>query len=273
MEKRFFSASRCGSFIKTKFHRLFLLVLFGLGALPALAQSIRVSGVVKDVQGKGLSGVSVVVKGTPTGTTTDQDGSFTIDVPNQRSVLVFSLIGHADKEETVGDRKNLALVLSESASNLDEVVVIGYGQTQKKRDVGGAISSVNSKQIMERQPINIFDALQGQAAGVLIMNDNGEPGAQGSIQIRGANTFTAEGNTPLYVVDGVITDNAASINPNDIERIEVLKDAASASIYGSRSAAGVILITTKKGKVSKIHLGMRGYWVLAQLEKELLKNK
>ncbi len=191
------------------------------------------------------------MKGTTNSTTTDADGRFAIDVPDQRSVLVFSLIGHSNKEETVGTRKSLDLILSESASNLDEVVVIGYGQTQKKRDVGGAISSVNAKQIMERQPINIFDALQGQAAGVLIMNDNGEPGAQGSIQIRGANTFTAEGNTPLYVVDGVISDNAASINPNDIERIEVLKDAASASIYGSRSAAGVILITTKKGKEGK----------------------
>src|SRR5205085_8152753 len=114
-------------------------------------------------------GVSVLVKGTNSGTTTDEEGRFTLDVPNQRSVLVFSLVGHTNKEEMVGTRKTIDLALAESASNLDEVVVIGYGQTQKKRDVGGAISSVNAKQIMERQPINIFDALHGQAAGVLIM--------------------------------------------------------------------------------------------------------
>ncbi len=120
----------------------------------------------------------------------------------------------------------------------------------RKKDVGAAISSVNAKEIAERQPVNLFDALQGRAAGVLIMNDNGEPGAQGSIQVRGANTLSADGNTPLYVVDGVITDNALAINPNDIERVEVLKDAASASIYGARSAAGVILITTKRVRMA-----------------------
>lgn len=212
---------------------------------------LKVSGLVTDNTGAPLAGVSVTVKGTKTGTTTDNAGRYSLTVPPKSSVLVFSNVGFASKEENLAGRSSLNVSLNPGTTDLEEVVVIGYGQTQKKRDVGGAISSVNAKQIMERQPINIFDALQGQAAGVLIMNDNGEPGAQGSIQIRGANTFTAEGNTPLYVVDGVITDNAASINPNDVERIEVLKDAASASIYGSRSAAGVILITTKKGKEGK----------------------
>ena len=212
---------------------------------------VKVAGLVTDTKGSAIEGVSVTVKGGTTGTSTDKTGHFYMTVPASSSVLIFSNVGFVNKEEPVAGRSTINVTLSTGAADLEEVVVIGYGQTQKKRDVGGAISSVTAKQIMERQPINIFDALQGQAAGVLIMNDNGEPGAQGSIQIRGANTFTAEGNTPLYVVDGIITDNAAAINPNDIERIEVLKDAASASIYGSRSAAGVILITTKKGKEGK----------------------
>jgi len=223
------------------------IALFVFSSSSLFAQPIQVGGTVRDTKGARVPGVSVRVKGSAGGTTTDTTGAFTISVPSASSVLVFSNVNYLEKEETVGNQRVINITLADKQNNLDEVVVIGYG-TQRKREVGGSISSVNSKQIMERQPVNIFDALQGQAAGVLIMNDNGEPGAQGSIQIRGANTFAAEGNSPLYVVDGVISDNAAAINPNDIERIEVLKDAASASIYGSRSAAGVILITTKKGK-------------------------
>jgi TonB-linked SusC/RagA family outer membrane protein len=236
---------------------ILLLPLFLLLFYCAFAQSIRVSGVVKDSNGNPVTGASVNVKGTPIGTISDSSGRYSLNVPGPQTVLVFSSINFGTVEQTVGDKKTINPTLSSSASNLDEVVVIGYGQTQKKRDVGGAISSVTSKDISERQPINLFDALQGQAAGVLIMNDNGEPGAQGSIQIRGANTFAAEGNSPLYVIDGVISDNAAAINPNDIERVEILKDAASASIYGARSAAGVILITTKKGKDGKARMDVQ----------------
>jgi TonB-linked SusC/RagA family outer membrane protein len=232
--------------------QLFLFLILLSASTVVFAQTpVRVSGTVKDNKGAPLVGVSVTLKGSITGVTTDANGQYAISVPSKQSVLVFSFVGYLSKEQEVKEQQIINVALSDKANDLEEVVVIGYGQTQKKRDVGGAISSVSAKQIMERQPINLFDALQGQAAGVLIMNDNGEPGAQGSIQIRGANTFTAEGNTPLYVIDGVISDNGAAINPNDIERIEVLKDAASASIYGSRSAAGVILITTKRGKDGK----------------------
>jgi TonB-linked SusC/RagA family outer membrane protein len=229
---------------------LFLILLSASGAVFAQTP-IRVTGTVKDAKGAALAGVSITLKGATTGVTSDVNGQYSISVPSKESVLLFSFVGYLTKEQQVKEQQIINVTLTDKTNDLEEVVVIGYGQTQKKRDVGGAISSVNSKQIAERQPINLFDALQGQAAGVLIMNDNGEPGAQGSIQIRGANTFTAEGNTPLYVIDGVISDNGAAINPNDIERIEVLKDAASASIYGSRSAAGVILITTKRGKDGK----------------------
>jgi len=233
----------------------FILVLFSSNLFGQ--GSIRVAGTVRDNKGTGIPGVSVTIKGSAVGTVTDNTGTYSMNVPSEQTVLVFSSVGFIEKSETVGDRKMISVTLGDKANDLNEVIVIGYGQTMKKSDVGAAISSVNSKQIAERQPINLFDALQGQAAGVLIMNDNGEPGAQGSIQIRGASTFTAEGNTPLYVVDGVITDNAAGINPNDIERVEVLKDAASASIYGARSAAGVILITTKKGKEGKAKLDVQ----------------
>jgi TonB-linked SusC/RagA family outer membrane protein len=221
------------------------------------AQTLQVGGTVRDSKGARLPGISVSIKGTSTGGTTDSLGAYTISVPSSNSVLVFSGVGFLEKEQAVGDRRLMNITLADKANNLDEVVVIGYGQSVRKRDIGGSIASVNNKQIQERQPVNLFDALQGQAAGVLVMNDNGEPGAQGSIQIRGANTFSAEGNSPLYVVDGVITDNAAAINPNDIERVEILKDAASASIYGARSAAGVILITTKRGKEGKSRLDVQ----------------
>jgi TonB-linked SusC/RagA family outer membrane protein len=219
-----------------------------------LAQTIRVSGTVRDTKGSPISSANVMVKGTTTGTTTDSTGRFALDLPSRESVLVFSSVGFLEKEERVSGGNTINVTLSDKQNDLDEVVVIGYGQTVKKRDLTGAISSVNSKQIQERQPINLFDALQGQAAGVLIMNDNGEPGAEGSIQVRGANTFTTDGNRPLYVVDGVLTDNGAAINPNDIERVEVLKDASSTSIYGARAAGGVILITTKRGKEGRTRL-------------------
>lgn len=237
--------------------RTLFIFLFLFSSFTGFSQAIHVSGTVKDTKGGRLSGVSIKVKGSSGGTTTDSTGAFSLNVPSAQSVLAFSAVGYMSQEIAVGSQKTINVTLVDKPSNLDEVVVIGYGQTQKKRDIGGAISSVSSKQIQERQPVNLFDALQGQAAGVLIMNDNGEPGAQGSIQIRGANTFSSEGNSPLYVVDGVITDNAAAINPNDIERVEVLKDAASASIYGARSAAGVILITTKKGREGRARLDVQ----------------
>jgi TonB-linked SusC/RagA family outer membrane protein len=251
MEKKLFLAPRV--LYRTRpWWCLPLFVLFSLFLYsPAQAQSRQITGSVADAKGSPLMGVTVNLKGTKTSVTTGVDGKYTIAVTGASPVLEFTYVGYKTQEEKVGTRTSISITLNEGNSNLDEVVVIGYGQSMRKKDVGAAISSVNAKQIAERQPINLFDALQGQAAGVLIMNDNGEPGAQGSIQVRGANTFAAEGNSPLYVVDGVITDNASAINPNDIERVEVLKDAASASIYGARSAAGVILITTKKGKDGK----------------------
>lgn len=229
---------------------VFLLIMSPVVSFSQ-ATTITVTGTVKDVSGEVMPGVGIKVKDGTTTAMTDGNGKFSIKIPDQKARLQFSYIGYNSYEELVGDRKVLTIVLKENVGSLTEVVVQGYGGSSKKSDLTGATVSINSAQIAERQPTNIYDAIQGQASGVLVINDNGEPGAEGNIQIRGASTFSSSGNNPLYVVDGVITDGIANINPNDIQNIEILKDAASTSIYGSRAANGVILVTTKRGQVGK----------------------
>ncbi|XHR96625.1 SusC/RagA family TonB-linked outer membrane protein [Mucilaginibacter sp. UC70_90] len=214
------------------------------------AALIPITGLVADNKGP-LPGVSVKIKGTNLGVLTDNNGKFTINVPDNNAVLVFTFVGYVSTEITVGDRKNINVTLKESATDLNEVIVTGYGQSVAKRDLTGAIATVSAKQIEERHPINLVDALQSQASGVLVVNDSGEPGATGSIQIRGGSTFSTAGNAPLFVIDGILSPSADNVNPNDIQSIEVLKDAASAAIYGSQAANGVILITTKRGQAGK----------------------
>lgn len=231
------------------------VLIFALGILFSSAlyaqKSIGIKGSVKDNKGVPMPGVGVKVKGTATGTVTNAEGMYTINIQGSAPVLVFTYIGYITQEIPVNSKSQVNVVLLEDQSSLDEVVVTGYGGVAKKRDLTGAISSVSAKDIEKRQPINLFDALQGQAAGVLIVNDGGgAPGATGSIQIRGASTLNG-GNGPLYIVDGVINPDGANINPADIAGVEVLKDGASASIYGSRAANGVILITTKRGQEGK----------------------
>ena len=245
----------CGRKLGSSIGLLLFAFFLQLVPHPALAQSSRVSGAVKDAKGKGLSGVSVVVKGTTTGTTTDTDGRFALEVPNKEATLVFSLIGHIEKEEVVGNRSSIPVILSQNANNLDEVIVVGYG-SQKKRDVTGAISSIPAKQISERLPQNIFDAIQGAVPGVVVGQESGRPGASSSIRIRGIGTIEA-GAEPLYIVDGAQGVNVDGINPADIESIEILRDAASAAIYGSSGGNGVIIITTKKGKEGKPKVDLR----------------
>jgi TonB-linked SusC/RagA family outer membrane protein len=213
--------------------------------------AIPISGKVTDSKGEALPGVSIKVKGTQLGVITDPDGKFSVNVPDAKSVLIFSFIGYVTAEETVGNRKSITLTMKESATDLNEVVVTGYGQSVVKRDLTGAVATISAKQIEERHPINIIDALQSQAPGVLVTNDSGEPGATGTIQIRGGSTFSTAGNSPLFVIDGILSQSADNVNPNDIQSIEVLKDAASAAIYGSQAANGVILITTKRGTPGK----------------------
>ncbi len=240
----------------------------------AYSQTIQITGTVKDSKGETIPGVGIKVKDATATTQTDNNGKFSIAVANAQAVLVFSYIGMEPYEATVGNRTTIEVTLKESLSELDEVIVTGYGERVRKRDITGSISSVSAKDIEERQPLNLFDALQGKAAGVLVVNDNGEPGAEGSITVRGPSTFSSDGNgtNPLYVIDGVITPNAASINPSDIESVEVLKDAASASIYGSRAANGVILITTKRGIEGRPRLDVQYVYTIGEISHSIQQS-
>jgi len=204
----------------------------------------KVTGTVKDASGLGLPGVSVKVKGEATAAVTDGNGKYSISA-KVGATLTFSFIGFSPTEKAVPANNVLDVVMAETANSLSEVVVTGFGGKVKRSDLTSAVSSVSAKDIQDRQPVNLLEALQGKASGVLVVNDGG-PGAEGTIQIRGVTTLNG-GAGPLYVIDGVISDNGRNINPLDIASIEVLKDAASASIYGVQAANGVILITTKKG--------------------------
>ena len=206
---------------------------------------IRVTGRVSGPGGTPLSGVSVSIKGTSTGTTTNESGNYSISVPDKQSTLVFSYVGFGTQEVVVGDRTNIDITMSVSTSQLDNIVVVGYG-TQRKVDVTGAVGQVRGEDISKQASINPVSALQGKVAGVHITN-SGAPGASPQIRIRGVGTVYGSA-TPLYVVDGVWFDDISFLNPADIENISILKDASSEAIYGVRAANGVVLITTKKGK-------------------------
>jgi len=228
-----------------------LPLLWCLFCIPFLthAQTSRIHGSVQDAKGNPLSGVSITIKNAATGTATDSSGKFAITVPGPQSILVFSLVSYDSREEPAGRRVKMLITLNEANNNMNDVIVIGYG-TAKKRDVAGSITSISAKQLEERHPTSLGDALQGMAAGVLVTTSS-VPGAQPSIRIRGYSTFSSAGNNPLYVIDGVLSDNMDWVNPNDVQSVEILKDAASAAIYGSRSANGVIIITTKRGSEGK----------------------
>lgn len=229
---------------------LFFLQTFAIG------QTIQISGVVKDASGAELPGASVIVKGTTVGTITDIDGAFSLNIEDPNAVLQFTYIGYEKQEVNIGNRRVFDIILEDDAQQLDEVVVVGYG-TVRKRDVTGAITSISSEDIEKRMVTDVFQALQGAAPGVQITSGSGQPGESSSIRIRGTSTFSNEGVNPLYIVDGAPLDNIDAINPSDIESLEVLKDAASAAIYGSRSANGVIIITTKQGRQGKPVIGVK----------------
>ncbi|MCF0073958.1 TonB-dependent receptor [Dyadobacter sp. CY261] len=223
---------------------------------PALhAQTLSVKGRVTGVNDADpLPGVSVVIKGTQRGTTTTSDGTFQIDVPDQATVLVFSFVGYKSVEETVGARTEIGVKLVPENKSLEEVVVVGYG-TQSKRAVTGSVISVNYDKFKDRSFSNVTQSLAGTLPGVNISQSQGAPGASPVIKIRGISSITA-GTNPLIVVDGVPLENfnLNLINPQDIESIEVLKDASSAAIYGSRGSSGVVIVTTKTGKPGKVNV-------------------
>jgi TonB-linked SusC/RagA family outer membrane protein len=224
---------------------LFIFLLSGISV--ALAQNITVKGTVTDKTGAGLPGVTVSLKSTSIGTVTDVNGHYTLSVPSN-GTLRFSFVGYDAKEVPVNEQANVNVSLADNTTGLNEVVVIGYG-TQKKATVTGAISSVSASDFKDQPLTRADDALKGHAAGVLVSQSSGAPGAAPQVIIRGVNSLIGGAGDPLYVIDGLILDNGGldMVNPNDIESMQVLKD-ASAAIYGSRASNGVILITTKKGK-------------------------
>ncbi|MCD8167126.1 MAG: SusC/RagA family TonB-linked outer membrane protein [Bacteroides sp.] len=204
----------------------------------------------RENSGEPLMGVNVKVTGTSLGTVTDIQGNYSIEVTAAQKELKFSFMGFATQKIAIGGRTTIHVVMMESSETLEEVVVVGYG-TMKKWDVTGAITSVSAKDIENRLSTNVFQALQGQAAGVHIVSGSGQPGESSAIRIRGTSSFSDTAVDPLYIVDGAPMENIDAINPADIKSIEILKDAASAAIYGSRSANGVVIITTKQGDKNK----------------------
>ncbi|MBB3187562.1 SusC/RagA family TonB-linked outer membrane protein [Microbacter margulisiae] len=224
-----------------------LIILFSISKI--MAQSV--SGVVVDAQNQPLPGVAVLVKGTSLGTITNVDGKFTLrDISDARTkTLVFSFIGYQKQEKEIGQATYMHVVLQESTKQMDEVVVVGYG-VQKKSLITGAISSVSAKEIDNKQLTRLDDALQGLTSGVTVAQSSGAPGSAPTIRIRGITSIN--NSDPLYVVDGVVMNGGLEyLNPNDIASIEVLKDAASCAIYGTRASNGVVLVTTKKGKIGE----------------------
>lgn len=234
------------------------------------AVNFQVSGtVMSEVTGEPLSGASVKLKGTSAGTATDESGSFSLLVPDEGGVLVISYIGYESTEITVTRPSNLNIRLKQKENSVDEVVVVGYGAV-KRSDLTGSVSSVSSEKVTQVKAVsNVASVLQGQAAGVQVIQRSGQPGEYVSIRIRGINSI-AGGNDPLYVVDGLPLDGlTAQINPSDIDKIEVLKDASATAIYGSRGANGVIMITTKKGKEGKARVTYNGYYGVQTLRKKI----
>jgi TonB-linked SusC/RagA family outer membrane protein len=235
-------------------------MLFLVNAM-AFAQGRVITGTVTSTEdGMGVPGATVLVKGTTIGTATDIDGKYSINVPAGSNVLVFTFVGLTSQEVNIGNRSTINVALESDITALSEVIVTGYG-TQPKREVTGAVSSVKGDAI-QNLPLQSFDrALQGRASGVQVRSSNGLPGGAVNIRIRGVGSINA-GNEPLFIVDGVQLNNQSNasftqsnplafLNPNDIESMEILKDAASAAIYGSQAANGVVIITTKKGKQGK----------------------
>ena len=217
-------------------------------AIDGIQQSKVVTGTVVDPTGMPVIGANIMVKGTTNGTITDMDGRFSLDV-EEGATLVVSYIGFANQEIKVSNQVNLSITMKEDAEALDEVVVVGYG-TQKKVNLTGSVSSVSFKELIERPQPNVQNMIQGKVNGLQIVTNTAQPGRDsGSILVRGKGSFGAS-SSPLILVDGVVGELSA-LAPEDIESISVLKDAASASIYGARAANGVILVTTKKGKAGK----------------------
>ena len=248
------------------FRRLLPILFCMVVPLNLMAQKTTITGLVVDSKNEGIIGANVIVKGSKLGTITDFNGNFAL-LADSKDVIVISYLGMNTLEVAVGSSKNLRIVMTDDTKALEEVVVIGYGSV-KKKDVTTAISTISTKDLDQRPIITADQALQGKAAGVSVIKPNGAPGQAMVIRVRGTTSMNSS-NDPLYVVDGVAMDNIAFLSANDIESIQVLKDASSAAIYGSRAANGVILISTKSGVAGKSKITLNAYSGFTNLSKEI----
>ena len=247
--------------LRIKFLPICIFMFFFLFTPFIYSQSRKqITGSVQDVLGNPLIGVSILETGTSNGTITDMNGAYSLNVSSANATLKFSYIGYEEQQIKIQGRNVINVKMNEETSNLDEVVVVGYG-VQRKSDLTGAISSINAAETLKKMPAaQIADLLQGRIAGLSIVNSSGAAGATPTLRVRGVNSIKADGG-PLVVIDGFPGGNLSAINPADIKSIEVLKDASSTAIYGSRGANGVILITTKSPKEGKLSVDYNGYVV------------
>ncbi len=238
---------------KNSFRRQRLSMLIALLFLLCTSTwaQVNITGKVTDTENQPVIGAYVVVKGTSSGTVTGTDGQFTMSVPSSTSTIKISFIGFVSQEIVVGDKTVINVVMEPDATAVDEVVVVGYG-TVKRTDITGSVGSVTSETISGRGATSVLESIQGSIAGVNVSQASSRPGAGFNIQIRGQNTLNTDANPPLYVVDGIVTSDINFLNPSDIDKIDILKDASSTAIYGSRGSNGVVMVTTKSGKSSAL---------------------
>lgn len=246
---------------------LFFLFVSGL-----YAQEVRIAGKVVSKDNNPIAGVTIAIKGTGAGTITDAEGNFTLNVPVGSERLIFSFIGMKSKEVAITSSSTYHVVLEEDTYNLEEVVAVGYG-TMKKSDLTGSVASVNAKNLTAYPATNVMKAMAGRAPGVFVQQNNSAPGGGVQVRIRGTNSISGD-NNPLYVIDGFLYNGTPLIlQPGDIESMEILKDASATAIYGSRAANGVVLITTKKGKLGKTKVEVEsGYTLQSPAKKMDLMN-
>ncbi len=234
-----------------------------------MEQQKSVTGKVSDPSGAPLPGVTVVIKGSTTGTITDAEGNFSLNNVPANATLSFSFVGMVSQDISVGAKNKINVVLQQETIGIEEVVAVGYG-TMKKSDLTGSVSNIKSEKLLDKPAFNVAQAISGKVAGVKIIENNGAPGAGATVRIRGTNSISS-GNTPLFVVDGVVgVQNAlTTLNPNEIESMDVLKDASATAIYGARGANGVIIITTKRGISGKTQVEYNSYATVGVMNRHL----
>lgn len=253
------SAAPAAGFFRRSFElrSFYLTCLLLMLSVVSFAQTRTVTGKVTGQEdGGALPGVNVLVKGTTSGAITDASGSYSISIPGNDATLIFSFIGFISQEVAIGNRTSIDVAMASDVQALEEVVVTGYG-TERKKDIIGSVAVVSPKELLQTPAANLQAQLQGRAAGVTV-SGTGQPGAGAKVRIRGFSTFG--NNDPLYVIDGVPTENPGILNPQDIESLQILKDATSASIYGARAANGVVIVTTRQGKAGAPRISIDSYY-------------